>query len=103
MALPFRLLYFEDETKITVMRTSSKAFRAVFAVISVAVISIWLALILTGHLGIIGNLVFLGGAAWIFELYSVAQREGFDASKPGSQKQRPAASPKKGYSLSTHE
>ncbi|MEQ8706589.1 MAG: hypothetical protein RIC19_21840 [Phaeodactylibacter sp.] len=76
------------------MRTQSKAFRAIFLVISVAVIGIWLALILTEQIGIIGNLVFLGGAAWIFELYSAAQREGFDRPSPPreNRRRRPAKS-----------
>lgn len=81
------------------MRTQTKAFRAIFAAISVAVIGIWLALTLTGHLGIIGNLIFLGGAAWIFELYSTAQREGFDSTPDRSVKRRPPVRSLEDYSL----
>lgn len=40
-------------------------------VISVVVIGIWLVFVLIGYLGIIGNLIFLGGVVWIFELYFI--------------------------------
>ncbi|NRA48744.1 MAG: hypothetical protein HRU12_06395 [Phaeodactylibacter sp.] len=81
------------------MRTQPKAYRAVFVVIGVAVIGIWLALVLTGNLGIIGNLIFLGGAAWVFELYSISQKEGFNCSSPRSSKQRPPVKSLEDYSL----
>jgi len=99
MALVYQSLYLDDETKFTVMRTQPKAFRAVFVVISVAVIGIWLALILTGQIGIIGNLIFLGGAAWIFELYSAAQREGLNTSSRRTRKHRPPVRNLEDYSL----
>lgn len=73
------------------MRTQATVLRTVFIFISVAVIGIWLALLLTGYLGIIGNLIFLGGAAWVFELYSATQREGFEPKRPGTPHKRPSA------------
>lgn len=47
----------------------------IFTLIGVTVFGIWLALVIMNALGIVGHLVFLGAAAWLFELYSAAQRE----------------------------
>jgi len=41
----------------------------------VTVFGIWLTLLVIGELSILGHLAFLGAAAWLFELYSAAQRE----------------------------
>ena len=41
----------------------------------VTVFGIWLTLLVIGELSILGYLAFLGAAAWLFELYSAAQRE----------------------------
>ncbi len=70
------------------MRTQATVFRTVFIAIGIAVIGIWLALLLTGYLGVIGNLIFLGGAAWVFELYSATQKEGFTPKRPDAARER---------------
>lgn len=56
------------------MRTPSRLFPALFTIIGILTVGIWFGLLIAGQLGLIGNLVFLGAAAWFFELYSAAQR-----------------------------
>ncbi len=56
------------------MKRTAKFIPIAFTVIGLTVAGIWFALLIMGELGVIGNLIFLGAAAWLFELYSAAQR-----------------------------
>jgi hypothetical protein len=58
-------------------QATGKRTKTVFILMGITFLGIWLALLLMGQLSIIGNLAFLGAAAWLFELYSAAQRERF--------------------------
>lgn len=59
------------------MKRTAKFIPIAFTVIGLTVAGIWFALLIMGELGVIGNLIFLGAAAWLFELYSAAQRASF--------------------------
>lgn len=73
------------------MRTHTTLYQAVFTFMGGAVAAIWLLLTIAGYLGLFGHIVFLGAAAWFFELYSVAQRETLGHRAPQKPKQRERA------------
>jgi hypothetical protein len=56
-------------------RATGNRTRIIFTLMGVTVFGIWLTLLVIGELSILGHLAFLGAAAWMFELYSAAQRE----------------------------
>ncbi len=64
------------------MKNSAHITNTIFTIIGVMVFAIWFALLIMGQLGIIGNLIFLGAAAWLFELYSASHRGGFRRRQP---------------------
>ena len=69
-------------------QATGKRTKMIFVLMGMTVFGIWLALLLMGQLSIVGNLAFLGAAAWLFELYSAAQRERFTQKRREGMEER---------------
>ena len=57
------------------MRNTIKSLPSLFTVIVTLFAALWLVLIMTGSLSLVGNLIFVLIAAWFFELFSASQEK----------------------------
>jgi fatty acid desaturase len=65
--------YLKVEIKSGIMRNTIKFSPSLFTVIVTLFAALWLVLLITGSISLVGNLIFVLVAAWFFELFSASQ------------------------------